>query len=220
MIKNHEIKFRNNQFIVAQTGKVLHLKPNETFYIQGDDINFLEKDFLDQIRKPLDSKEKLERLQQFHKKDHLELLAAANTEFYFHFGLGRNTIEEEKSGSHFAFKAKILEDLYMFSKNQKTWRMCTCVSEANEIVEGKLDFDFENVEANSLSELFANVISTYFNRKRSTACNAFTDFYFADYSERVSKHWFENNHRSNLDKKRDLITFNIKAKEIKKQLEK
>lgn len=211
MTTNHKIFFKNNQFIVADTGKVLHLKPNETFYIQGDDINFLEKDFLDQLRQPLDSKAKLERLQQFHKKDHLELLAGANTEFYFHFGLGRRTIEEEKSGSHFVFKAKILEDLYMFSKNKSDWRMCTCVCESNKIIEGSLDFDFENVEANSLSELFANVISTYFNRKRSTTCNAFKDFYFAENNGRVGKLWFENNQISNLDFKRDSVTHKLKT---------
>ena len=218
MIKNHEIKFKNNQFIVAQTGKVLHLRPNETFYISGDDYNFLEKYFLEQIRQPLDGKEKLEKLKQYHKKEHFELLATTGTEFYFHFGLGRRTIEEEKSGSHFVFKAKILEDLYIFSKNKTDWRMCTCVCEANKIIEGNLDFSFENVEANSLSELFANVISTYFNQKRSTACNAFKDFYFAENSERVGKLWFENNQISNLDFKRDLITAKIKAIGVAKKL--
>jgi hypothetical protein len=180
MIKNHEVQFKNNQFVNQQTKQVLHLKPNRTFFIQGDDENFLQEDFLDMVLKPLDNAEKNEQIKSQHKKDFIEKLADSGTEFYIKFGLGRHTEEEDKLDAQYVFKAIILEDLYMRSKNKNKWRMCSCVCEVRHKISGKLDFEFETVEANSLSELFANLISTYFNRKRSTACNAFTDFYVAN----------------------------------------
>lgn len=203
MIKNHEVQFKNNQFVNQQTKQVLHLKPNRTFFIQGDDENFLQEDFLDMVLKPLENIKKLEKVKSQHKKDFIEKLADSGTEFYIKFGLGRHTEEEDKSDAHYVFKTVILEDLYMRSKNKKKWRMCSCVCEVSHIINGKLDFEFETVEANSLSELFGNLISTYFNRKRSTACNAFTDFYIA--SDTVFSNPNNLGKNENLDSRRKVI---------------
>lgn len=160
-----------------KSGKVLQLKPKATFFINGDDIDFLEKDFLDNNYLPLAGHEKLEKLTQDYSNDKLELVAFANTTFIFQFGLGRHTTEEHNADNKFIFKAKILEELYFSSKTGLKWRMCDCVCEVFEKVRGDLDFEFKPIKANSLSELFAKVISNHFNRKRSTACNAFTTFH-------------------------------------------
>ena len=54
-MKNFEVLFKNNQFIDKLSGKTLHLKPNATFAIQGDNDNFLLEDSQNQNRSPLNS---------------------------------------------------------------------------------------------------------------------------------------------------------------------
>lgn len=202
-MKNFEIFFKNNQFIDKQTGKALHFKPNATYTIQGDNENFLLEDFLVQHKTPLNSKGKGEDLIKKFSNFHLRKIADAGTIFYFRIGLGK--ITEEEREREYLFKAVIKEDLYLKSKEGKNWNLCSCICKATELVEGKLGFPFEEIEADSLSELFANVVCTYFNRKRATACNAFTTFYFEPKEEVPSLYWIKNKARLNLDLKRKTL---------------
>lgn len=210
-MKNHQVTFKNNQFIM-QSGKVLHLRPKATFFINGDDIDFLEKDFLDHDLLIRDSKQKLSTLQNEYKKDYFENIGSAGTVYAFQFGLGRHTVEEQGSDNSFIFKARILEDLYIRSKNKTAWRLCDCICIVFEKVRGDLDFQFEKVEARSLSELFANLISEYFNRKRSTACNAFTTFHQLNTSESITYDTF--NTQRTLDTARNKIIKKYKGDSI------
>jgi hypothetical protein len=202
-MKNFEIFFKNNQFIDKQTGKALHFKPNATYTIQGDNENFLLEDYLFQNKTPLNSKGKEEELIKTLKNFHFRKIADAGTVFYFRIGLGK--ITEEERDIEYLFKAVIEEDLYLKSKEGKNWNLCSCICKATELVEGILGFPYAEIEANSLSELFANVVSTYFNRKRATACNAFTTFYFEPKGEKPSLNWIKNIARHNLDLKRKTI---------------
>lgn len=202
-MKNFEVFFKNNQFVDKQTGKVLHFKPNATYAIQGDNENFLLEDFLFQKFTTLNSDQKKEALHKKFKNFQLTKIAAEGTFFYFRIGLGKITAEEIER--EYLFRAIIQEDLYIKSKLGEKWNLCNCICKANQLVEGDLGFPFEEIEANSLSELFANVVSTYFNKKRATACNAFTTFYFEPIEETPSLYWIKNRAKLNLDVERKTI---------------
>lgn len=202
-MKNFEVFFKNNQFIDKQTNKALHFKPNTTYTIQGDNENFLSEDYLFQPKIPLHEKHRKAQLTATFKNFRLEKIADARTVFYFRIGSGK--ITEEERDREYLFKAVIEEDLYLKSKEGKNWNLCSCICKATELVEGKLGFPYAEIEADSLSELFANVVSTYFNRKRATACNAFTTFYFEPKGEKPSLNWIKNIARHNLDLKRKTI---------------
>lgn len=210
-MKNFEIFFKNNQFIDKLTGKALHFKPNATYTIQGDDDNFLLADYLSLKKTLLNSQGKEEELTKTFKNFHFRKIADAGTIFYFRIGLGK--ITEEERDREYLFKAVIEEDLYLKSKEGKNWNLCSCICKATELVEGKLGFPFAAIEADSLSELFANVVSTYFNRKRATACNAFTTFYFEPVREKPSLNWIKNTAGHNLDFKRNAIMIKNKLSE-------
>lgn len=202
-MKNFEVFYKNNQFIDKITGKALHFKPNATYTIKGDNENFLLEDYLHLKKTPLTSKLKEEDLIKSFKNFHFKKIADVGTIFYFRIGLGKVTDEERDR--EYLFKAVIEEDLYLKSKEGKNWNLCSCICKATEMVEGKLGFPFEEIETDSLSELFANVVSKYFNRKRSTACNAFTTFYFEPVKEKPSLNWIKNTARHNLDLKRKAL---------------
>ena len=202
-MKDFKVLFKNNQFIDKLTGKALHFKPNATYTIQGDNENFLSEDYLFQKKNPLNSQLKEEELTKTFKNFHFRKIADAGTVFYFRVGLGK--ITEEELEREYLFKAVIEEDLYLKSKEGIKWNLCSCICKATELVESKLGFPFAEIEADSLSELFANVVSNYFNRKRSTACNAFTTFYFEPVREKPSLNWIKNIATHNLDLKRNAI---------------
>jgi hypothetical protein len=207
-MKNFEVFFKNNQFVDKQTGKALHFKPNATYTIQGDNENFLLEDFLFQKFTTLNSEQKKVELEKKFKSFTLKKVAEQGTVFYFRVGLGK--ITEEEIEREYLFRAVILEDLYFKSKKGEKWNLCNCICKAIHLVEGDLGFPFEEVEANSLSELFANVVSTYFNKKRATACNAFTTFYFEPKDEKPSLYWIKNKAKLNLDLKRKTILISEK----------
>ena len=206
-MKNFEVFFKNNLFIDKQTGKALHFKPNATYTIQSDNENFLLKDYLIRNNIPLNSEDKVEQLQKKLKSFQLKKIADSGTVLYFRIGLGK--ITEEELEREYLFKAVIEEDLYLKSKEGTKWNLCSCICKATELVEGKLGFPYAEIEADSLSELFANVVSNYFNRKRATACNAFTTFYFEPIEEIPSLNWIKNRAKLNLDlKRKEVMTIN------------
>ena len=205
-MKNFEVFFKNNQFVDKLTGKALHFKPNATYAIQGDNENFLLEDFLVKKIIPLNTEQKKEALHKKFKSFQLKKIADEGTFFYFRIGLRK--ITEEEIEREYLFRAVIQEDLYLKSKIGEKWNLCNCICKAIELVEGDLGFPFEENEANSLSELFANVVSTYFNKRRATACNAFTTFYFEPKEETPSLYWIKNRAKFNLDLKRKSILIN------------
>jgi hypothetical protein len=207
-MKNFEVLFKNNQFIDKLSGKTLHLKPNTTFAIQGDNDNFLLEDSQNQNRSPLNSELKKEQLQLRYKSFTLQKISDAGSVFYFRIGLGKLT--EEDKEREYLFRALINEDLYVKSKTGEKWNLCDCFCTASGLIEGNLGFPFESIQANSLSELFGNVVSTYFNLKRATACNAFKTFYFEPKDQKPSLHWIKNTAKLNLDLKRKEISISNK----------
>lgn len=210
-MKNFEVFFKNNQFIDKLTNKALHFKPNATYTIQGDNENFLSEDYQCEQKIPLNEKHKKAHLTSTFKNFQLRKIADAKTVFYFRIGLGK--ITEEESDREYLFKAVIVEDLYLKSKDGKNWNLCSCICKATKMVEGKLGFAFAEIEADSLSELFANVVTKYFSGKRSTACNAFRTFYCESVREKPSLNWIKDKATINLDFKRNAIKIKDKLSE-------
>lgn len=209
-MKNHEITFKNGLLIDKKTGKRLNLKPFETYYLQGDDDSFLLDEYIKDEYEPLNSEEKLESLQKKYRNFELVPIASNGAKFVFRIGLGKK--RQEDAVREYLFEAEILEDLYVKKKQSKSnWRLCDCVCKSSNLLEGDLGFPFQTIEANSLSELFANVVSTYFNRKRSTACNAFETFYEYPKIEMPTLNWFRLDKKINLDDRRKAIISNYKS---------
>lgn len=216
-MKNYEITFKNGLLIDKKTGKRLHLKPFETYYLQGDDDSFLLDDYVKDDYEPLNSEEKLEFLQNKYKKFELAPLAPKGTKLIFRIGLGKRS--QEDTASEYLFEAIIQEDLYIKNKfKSNSWSLCDCVCKCTELLEGDLGFPFQAIEANSLSELFANVVSTYFNKKRSTACNAFKTYYILPKDKAPSLTWYKNAKGSNLDIKRKAIKIKHNLEKIKNKI--
>lgn len=214
-MKNFEVTFKNGLLIDKQTGKRINLKPFETYYLQGDDHSFLLEKYIKTDYKPLSTNEKLKTLEKKHKGYELKQLASAGDKFVFRIGLGKRF--EEDVVREYLFDAILQEDLYMKKKHNKdSWTLCNCVCFSDKLLEGDLGFPFQKIEANSLSELFANVVSTYFNMKRSTACNAFKTFYKYPIEDRPSLLWLKSS-KLNLDLKRKALIIKEKQEKILKR---
>jgi hypothetical protein len=209
-MKNFEFIFKNGQMHDIVTGKEIYLKPNARYTIQSDNENFLHADFLSQSLPVLKADEKITALQRKYKQFDFMKLGSAGDTYYFLVGLGRKT--EEDLGHQYLFEAQIEEDLYMKAKKDGKWNLCECVSTATQLVDGELGFPFEPIQATSLSALFAKVVSTYFNKKRSTACNAFTTFHVAPKNESPNFQWIKRNN-INLDLLRKAVILKQKLED-------
>jgi hypothetical protein len=208
-MKNFEVAYKNGLLIDKKTGKRLNLKPFETYYLQGDDNSFLLEDYIRTENKSLDAAQKIKTLEKKYKNYELKKLAVKGDKFVFRIGLGKRF--DENVVREYLFDSILEEDLYMKKKhNKESWTLCNCVCYGANLLDGELGFPFQKVEANSLSELFANVVSTYFNMKRSTACNAFKTFYKNPKEERPTLSWLKSSKKLNLDLIRETVIINKK----------
>lgn len=176
-MKNYLVSYTKGHLVEKETGKRIFLKRGGTFFIQGDDNQFEEKDELDQTEIPLPENEKLPVLKKTYPAFLFEKIADAETELVFRIGLATTT-SEDRDRVYF-FKARILEDLYIKSKTGTKWSFCECLCKAYESLNNRIQM-IEPVHGKSLNNLFANVVTFYFPLQRSTACNAFKTFLLAD----------------------------------------
>lgn len=174
-MKNYEVSYIKGHLIDRKSGKRIFLKRGGFFHILADDDQFEERDELHAIEKPKNEEEKLASLINEHKEYRFVKIADAGTQFVYRIGLSKKTSEDKSR--EFLFNAIIQEDLYIMSKNQD-WGLCPCMCVTTECLEGEVQM-IESVQGSSLSNLFANVVTFYFSFQRSTACNAFTTFYFS-----------------------------------------
>ncbi len=176
-MKNYVVSYIKGHLVDQKTGKRIFLKRGGEFFIQGDDDQFEEKDELHKTEDPLPENEKLSWLLEAHPGFIFEKLADAGKEFVFRVGLATTTSEDKFR--EFFFKARILEELYIKSKTGKKWSLCDCLCQAYDSLDNRIQM-IEPVNGKSLNNLFANVVTFYFPLQRSTACNAFKTFLFAD----------------------------------------
>jgi hypothetical protein len=213
-MKNYEITFKKGLLIDKNTGKRLNLKPFETYFIQSDDDNFLLEDYTQTNHKPRTSAEKLKDLEERYKGYVLKKILPKETLLCFRIGLSKRL--QDDVVSEYLFEAKLEEDLFIKQKKGKeTWSLCNCICSSNNLLEGELGFPYQKVQAKSLSELFANVVATYFSMKRSTTANAFKEFYLFPINEKPSLKWIKESKKGNLDHLRKIEILKAKAIQIK-----
>ncbi|MCL7765061.1 hypothetical protein MPF19_16680 [Polaribacter sp. Z014] len=210
-MKKFEVAFKNGLLIDKETGKILTPVPFSSFTIEGLEEGFLLED--DQSKfVPLSSEEKIKKLHQQYKGFELEKMASKGAVFYYKIGLGKPSGED--IAKEYLFNAVLEEDLYIKTKNGLKWTFCKCRCQTNKVIEGELGLEFQVVTANSLSELFANVVSTYFNKKRSTACNAFKTFYSLGKDDSPSLKWIKSRKNTKLDLLRKTLIMGKSQKEL------
>lgn len=210
-MKNYEIYFKNGLLLDKNTGKRINLKPFETYFIQSDDDNFLLENYSQINYTPKPDAEKFEALQKKHKGYLLKKIVSKDALMCFRIGLGKRFAEDVVR--EYLFDAIVEEDLYIKQKQgTETWTLCDCVCASHNLLEGNLGFPYQKVKANSLSQLFANVVATYFSMKRTTVCNAFKEFYLLANSEVASLHWIKENKKGNLHHLRKGIILRAKVR--------
>jgi hypothetical protein len=96
---------------------------------------------------------------------------------FLYFSIHRYT-DKKRIAIH-EFQVELLEDLYLFLK--KDWKLqeerlydCACVVRKN--TTGSIDF-FEEVNAESLNEVYKYTFVHYFGNEGNPACNAIDRFY-------------------------------------------
>jgi hypothetical protein len=194
--------YQNGQLISIPTKEQIHLVPGKQYFIGGDDDAFLEKDYLDEDSDILDEKEKRKKLSSRYFDYKVERILHAEELLYFRIGLGRKT--KEDLNSEFLFEAKLLEDLYIKSKDGISWTLCECLCVCKNLIDGELPF-VHPIKGYSLSNLFANVVMHYFALKRSTACNAFTTFALRPMNKNPDLLWIRNDYVKFLDNLRQQV---------------
>lgn len=194
-MKSYEVQYVKGHLIDQKTGKRIFLKRGGRFNILGDDDQFEEKDELHEDEKYLDAKSKKERLEKDHNGYLLRKIADAGTILVYKIGLSKKTSED--TAREFLFDAILMEDLYLRSKDGKEWSLCACKCITAHCIEGEVQM-IESIPGESLSNLFGNVVTFYFAFQRSTACNAFHTFFFAE-SNFHRLYEVKNNYLKSLD---------------------
>lgn len=194
-MKSYEVQYVKGHLIDQKTGKRIFLKRGGRFNILGDDDQFEEKDELHMEEMPLDTKNKKEKLEKDHKGYMLYKIADAGIKLVYKIGLSKKTSED--ISREFLFDAILMEDLYLKSKDGKEWSLCGCKCITANCIEGEVQM-IEPIPGESLSNLFGNVVTFYFAFQRSTACNAFNTFFFAE-SDFHRLYEVKNNYLKSLD---------------------
>lgn len=186
-MKNFNVIYKHGHLVNKETGKRIFLKRGGEFNLLGDDGQFEEKDELFLDEQILDSEQKIYSLKnRYSDKDGFKIfkLYDKGERFYFRVGLSKKT--SENKDKEFIFDAVLLEDLYIRtskinrnkSEKKVRWYLCNCYCESQKCVYGDLQM-IEPIRGNSLNNLFSNLVAYYFPMQRSTAVNAFKDFYLA-----------------------------------------
>lgn len=198
-MKSFEVIYRNGQLINAGSKQQIHLVPGKHYFINGDDDAFLEKDFMDYNASALNETDKKNQIFSKYKAFNTEKILPTGRRLYFRVGLSKKTREDDDS--EYLFEAKLLEDLYIKSKDDINWSLCECQCESSNLVEGQLPF-IHTIKGSSLSNLFANIVTHYFSYKRSTACNAFNSFALTTNQTKPDLNWIKREDTVFLDKLR------------------
>lgn len=172
-MRNIRVVFNNGQLVSSDGKQQIHLSPGKEYVIIGDDDAFLEEEYHNPLNPILNEEDKERRILKTYSNFQVKRILKAKQELFFRVGLG-NRSEEDKNQEYY-FQVRLLEDLYLRSKDGKSWKLCECRCESSELLEGYLPF-VHTIQGNSLNNLFENVVTHYFSGKRSTACNAFNAF--------------------------------------------
>jgi hypothetical protein len=173
-MKSYEVTYKQGHLVDTKTGKRIFLKRGGKFNILGDDDQFEERDELLLEKEVLDRDAKYQALKNKYKKHLLYKVLEGGDKLLYRIGLSKQHSGDK--GQEFLFDAFLLEDLYLYSKDGKSWALCDCICETRNCIDGELQM-IEPIRGKSLNSLFSNMVAFYFPLQRSGACNAFNTFH-------------------------------------------
>lgn len=187
--------YKQGRLINTENGNQVQLKHGMSYDITGLDKSFIEKEPKDQL-KPLDKEEKLLQLKKMYKNNVLFLIAQTGTVLKYKLN-HPDEYEEENIGDIY-YRAVLQEDLYFFHNSAGDWNLCPCICLTDKEISGKNPLKlFEPIRGNSLSNLFNEMVTTFYAHLRTPGTNAFKTFSIYD----SSNHF----HNLKLEKIRDKL---------------
>jgi len=173
-LKAYNIKHTNGVFFDIESGKQIKLK-NGTFIVSGKDDLFIEND-VSEAKNELSDDSLFHYQLQASKGNKVVQIAEKGQFFAFRMGLGKKAAMNE---NQYGFIAQLKEDLYIYSKDQKNWRLCRSLVVLKECFFGEIEY-FHELESNSLNELYSITFNTFFAAKGSGTANVFDRFFPVD----------------------------------------
>ena len=174
-MQSKNLIYKNGHFYDSLDGKRIGIKDNAKVCIVATDKDFIP--FSPAGTYPLeikDSKTQENELKSDKAISQYKLIKRKGGLLYFCIKHSQNGLE-----IHHEFEVELLEDLYMFLKND--WKIqegklhdCACV--LKNTLTNSIDF-FEEVYAQSLNEIYKNTYVHYFGNEGNPACNAIDRFY-------------------------------------------
>jgi hypothetical protein len=211
-MKSYEVTYKQGHLVDIKTGKRIFLKRGGKFKIHGTEDQFEERDELLLEKEALDSDAKYQALKNKHKKHLLKNVLKVGDNLLYRIGLSKQHSGDKDQ--EFLFDAFLLEDLYLYSKDGKSWALCDCICETRNCIDGELQM-IEPIRGKSLNSLFSNMVAFYFPLQRSGTCNAFSTFHLETAGSVTDLSHFKHNKKVvvSLDRIRQQV------KEIHKQSE-
>lgn len=167
--------YKNGHFYDSKSGKRIGIKDNAEVCIVAADKDFIS--FSPAGKYPLGIKEdsvKENEIKSDKTISQSKRIRKRGELLYFYINHSKDGLE-----AHHEFEVELLEDLYMYLKND--WKIqegklydCACV--IRKTLTHSIEY-FEKVYAQSLNEVYKNTYVHYFGNEGNPACNAIDRFY-------------------------------------------
>lgn len=161
----------------TETGEIVYMKHGQTYDIIGTNIGFETAPSKPLV--PLNSEEKLKDLQSKIKRTSFYLLAKAGEVLHYKLNPPSDHPDQQDKTvtieNH--YNCILKEDLYLYLTKAQDWRLCPCICETTTAVMGNTALTIEYpIKGESLNNLFAEMITTFYPHYRSTSGNALKNF--------------------------------------------
>lgn len=179
-MKAYKTIYKHGHFVDIETGKRLNFIAKGEYTITAANDCFTEVDEKLVIPEPLNSEQKLQSLLRKFDRDSIRSILPAGEKLYFR--VGNSKVLQSDESRQYMFQCILLEDLYLTKlkkrsgDQEKDWRLSSVICELEVCTYGDLEIT-EKIRGTSLSNLFSRTVQFYFSNQRSTAINAFADFY-------------------------------------------
>lgn len=174
-MQSKNLIYKNGHFYDSLNGKRIGIKDNAEVCIVAEDKDFVS--FSPAGKYPLEIKEdktKENEMKSDKTISQSKRIRKRGELLYFYINHTKEGLE-----THHEFEVELLEDLYMYIKND--WKIqegklydCACV--IKKTLTNSIEF-FEEVYAQSLNEVYKNTYVHYFGNEGNPACNAIDRFY-------------------------------------------
>ena len=210
-MKAFKVRYHHGHFIDLDTNQRIIPVQGHEFILTANPEAFTTQDTKLQIGIALNSKEKAAWAKKEFVLTKYQKLFDAGTQFIFRIG-NRKKVDGDED-SQYVFLCSLMEDLYMYqmkgkdASKEKNWRLANCNCQLEKCLLGGMVLH-ERLLAESLNQLFAATVMHYFSNQRSTACNAFKDFYMYNPNKPVMMYMVLSDMYESLDDKRTSLVSN------------